>query len=598
MNFYKSFKEFENIFEETWKYYLCYMKELAEILNNYHQTNYSIRYWEMIAGKWVWDYLMLLYARYKFLDHVSSAKKENGYKDESIRFLEGENLRFVCYNSDLDGYMVDCIMKFKHEYNQKKNESIEINNVNVDKKNNFKCEFIDYEQEDAAVQEEYKYLLDEESTWLFSKTLKANKITILKKYNFEYEKLCVNKSLRKKIFCRKKRTEEFEYIFWNSLVGNLPKIYLEEYSIIKNGIFDYYPRKKFRYIYVFDYLDYSDFLCDFYIAIQVECFNAKLVSIQHGGGYGMNKYNSFEFFERHISDLFVSWGWKGINVIDMPCLLHLKNKRRILNIPNRYQGVLYLTTAEMQYIGFFNGISSMLQPEKYQQDISRFLGYLLSKSEIEIEWRSYRSRLSFNGENQVDRVIAYLSSNMKLTNLIIDVEGTFYSRLKKCRVVVLDYCSTTFLETISNNIPTILFWDKDINELTNEAENMLKKMENVGIFHSTPESAAEFIKINYNSIEVWWQSDAVQKVVSEFTYNYARRDDNIILSYVKLFKTGNKNCILENNNIDVVTYSKYKDIKYMVFIAKHYIRKLLHKIKNKLRSFWLKMVQVLTERYL
>ena len=50
-------------------------------------------------------------------------------------------------------------------------------------------------------------------------------------------------------------------------------------------------------------------LSKFYIADKVNS-GSKLIHGQHGGVYGIDFFTSHEEYERNISNLYLTWGWK------------------------------------------------------------------------------------------------------------------------------------------------------------------------------------------------------------------------------------------------------------------------------------------------
>jgi len=64
--------------------------ELANELNKYHGTNYSIRYWNILFGHWLQRHIKVIFNRYKLIE-LSLKKKEI---DRTIRMCS-ENFSFI-----------------------------------------------------------------------------------------------------------------------------------------------------------------------------------------------------------------------------------------------------------------------------------------------------------------------------------------------------------------------------------------------------------------------------------------------------------------------------------------------------------------------
>ena len=93
------------------------------------------------------------------------------------------------------------------------------------------------------------------------------------------------------------------------------------------------------------------------------------------------------------------------------------------------------------------------------------------------------------------------------------------------------------METLPNNIPSIIFWDPNYWELKLSANHYFKKLKEVGIFHNTPLSAAQQLNKIQGDISNWWQKDAVQDARKEFCKNFAHFEKDYVL---KLAKTINE----------------------------------------------------------
>ena len=92
------------------------------------------------------------------------------------------------------------------------------------------------------------------------------------------------------------------------------------------------------------------------------------------------------------------------------------------------------------------------------------------------------------------------------------------------KVVVSGWNTTTYLESINKDIPTVLFWNPNYFELREEVFDIFFKLKEVGIFHETPFGAAKHLNENWNTIYKWWNQKNVIKVRDEFSFKYAREN--------------------------------------------------------------------------
>ena len=66
------------------------------------------------------------------------------------------------------------------------------------------------------------------------------------------------------------------------------------------------------------------------------------------------------------------------------------------------------------------------------------------------------------------------------------------------------------------NIPTVIFWNPNHWEIRDSAQPYFDELKEVGIFHETPESAAQHIISVWDDVEYWWSSKTVYKAVQKF----------------------------------------------------------------------------------
>ena len=96
------------------------------------------------------------------------------------------------------------------------------------------------------------------------------------------------------------------------------------------------------------------------------------------------------------------------------------------------------------------------------------------------------------------------------------------------RLIISTYNGSTYQETLSANIPTIIYWDIHLSEIPFLAKDDFKNLENVGIFHRNPVSAAKFLNKIWGNLDNWWNSKSVQICRKEFCDKYCDRETNII----------------------------------------------------------------------
>ena len=81
----------------------------------------------------------------------------------------------------------------------------------------------------------------------------------------------------------------------------------------------------------------------------------------------------------------------------------------------------------------------------------------------------------------------------------------FFNNFKRSKLCIIGNNSTTFLQTLTLDIPTILFWDENIIKIRNNSIKYFEFLKEVGIFSKNSDLAANFCN---NTLDVykWWHN--------------------------------------------------------------------------------------------
>ena len=101
-------------------------------------------------------------------------------------------------------------------------------------------------------------------------------------------------------------------------------------------------------------------------------------------------------------------------------------------------------------------------------------------------------------------------------------------------LVVIDYLSTSYLESLHMNIPTVCFWDPETMSLKNEFSNFYDDLIEAEIIHTTPHSAARHVENIYDNPQIWWQSKKVQNLKNRWLKRNFGKPDVLINYLLKL----------------------------------------------------------------
>jgi putative transferase (TIGR04331 family) len=126
--------------------------------------------------------------------------------------------------------------------------------------------------------------------------------------------------------------------------------------------------------------------------------------------------------------------------------------------------------------------------------------------------------------NDIDEL--NIISKAKLDKFLVSNRIKLSKQLSKYRLCVITYNSTTMLETLSSNFPSLIVLDPKYFEIRNDAKEMLNKLQEVGILHYSYESAISFIVKIEKDISKWWFDHKIQAAVKDFCNSYAYTSSN------------------------------------------------------------------------
>jgi putative transferase (TIGR04331 family) len=100
--------------------------------------------------------------------------------------------------------------------------------------------------------------------------------------------------------------------------------------------------------------------------------------------------------------------------------------------------------------------------------------------------------------------------------------------IQQSRLYIATYNATTFLESFTMDIPTVIYWNPNHWELRDSAIPYFEELKSVGIFHETPESAARHIAVIWDDVDTWWTSEPVRAVLFRFKERYCHLPDDLL----------------------------------------------------------------------
>ncbi len=247
----------------------------------------------------------------------------------------------------------------------------------------------------------------------------------------------------------------------------------------------------------------------------------RLACVQHGGNYGMMEHICSMEFVEYTQHAFLTWGWEKHtsalddaggrgNFIPLP-------PAQLAGIANCWRGgsgKLILVGTEMPTVGYqLDSHPTPMQNLQYREDKQWFVESLGSKIQSQTWYRPY-----FPVPGTLDDA-PWLLSRFPKVRLC---SGPLLPQLLNCRLLVLDHHGTTMLEALAANVPTICFWDPACWPITAEFHNLLLRLGEAGIWHSSAEDAAVHVVKVWADPAAWWKDAKTQEARLEFMQHFAR----------------------------------------------------------------------------
>jgi len=113
-----------------------------------------------------------------------------------------------------------------------------------------------------------------------------------------------------------------------------------------------------------------------------------------------------------------------------------------------------------------------------------------------------------------------------IKNFILSDSETILNSIKKSSLVIVTYDSTIFLETLTLNTPTCLFFNENLWEMSLLSKKHFKKFLECGILHFNENSLASHIVTYQNNYDEWWRSDVVQDSIQDFLLEFGYSSNN------------------------------------------------------------------------
>lgn len=540
-------KDFNDILQYLRRKEEKYLSEIISALNIIHHTNLSELFWRKTLSMGFRRYIHITYDEY--LEHKNNFSKSNIFhkmNQEDYKIIENFDDFRDYFTNNICGYnqmfslFIDCFheeLNPKKKYNCKTNNELlkdsvlkivkrKLKNITFDKLINLLLKYL-YITEEPTILIMGSYF---KPSYLKPLLVKSNGSIKSQDFNIQKINSNTNEELRKEFqnLVSNNIEDKFDKFFYHSLFYNFPKFIIEDFKYNYNFCNLFLNKhKKLKYIISEDWIGNSNRA--FFLAVAKEEYNIKHVYNEHNALFH-HILGGSKRLQCELVDIYYSLGWEGKGIKKGASLYDFNLNE---NYNNQYS-ILYISCTTFLKRSEFNAHYTF-SAEAAHLHIKFSYDFFNNISKSSLSNLVYRAHpivpgwKGLNKEKVLDKFLqnVYLIDEFKYSSKIM---------MKKSRLVIIDYISTGYLESLIMNIPTIAFWDQRTYFLNDEYSDFFDVLVSCGICQTSPTEAANFVNdlVENDSIEKWWYSEQTQNARKAFLDRNIGDPEDAINFYLSL----------------------------------------------------------------
>lgn len=502
--------------------------EVSAALNSYHNTDHTVRYWNILLGPWLERYVCIIFDRYYTLDQALSnhevvATTVLETPEYSLATTDSLSAIWACNDDIWNHVLCSRILSFLGgvEIESKSIETEIGRRFNLDSDvTSGRSSIINYTIRTIA-----KHILPmfsgQGDAFIINSYLPRWKEVALQLSLRQFPQLWhspplprarLNQAMRQSLTFGEDRYTGFERFLRLQLPEIIPICYLEGYDQLCHQVTELPWPSSPKFIFTSNNFD-TDEIFKAWTGLKVEQGFPYFVG-QHGANYGT--FCACEKFPVAVTcDRFFTWGWSNNNPKNVPAFI-FKNAGKNETTASKDGGLLLIELPPLHRSGLANINAQNSDFSKYQEEQFRFVAALPEPIQKRLtvrlhgEWRKHHwSDETRWNDRHPDIHIEPGSARLK-------------TLISKSRLIIHSYDSTGILENLALNIPTMCFWYDGLDHIHSKARPYYELLRDVGILADTPDQAAKNVALHWNEIEEWWGNEKVQNARRLFCEQYAR----------------------------------------------------------------------------
>ena len=525
-------EEFSNENNLQKKLYEKYIYLISERLNEIHSTNYPLQFWEKIIGLEVLMHIHHCRSMYALIKQ----KEDRNYElytlpPKHFRIPENnDEYRKLTQHSQI-GYeqlltifflnQDENIRNFDFRENSKNSKKETTGLLNKIRNKSIKQLFIILCR--RILTKIFKLIVSpstllvetifSDQNYLKLILISFGKVQILNNINYKYLETSIEPSKRVIISKKINDGDEFDNYFFQSLYFFSPKTWIENFTFINK----YYENNVNSFVNLKTIISESSSESAQFFSARASITNIQTHYNEHNLLQHYLMGNIIWFLNRRY-DKYLSLGWtdKSYDVLPVGSLYKWKSKRK----KNKNIKILFISSVASNKSPFHSsmyGEQGMYNSKAYFKMTENFLSNLKTKYLKEVYFRGHPHVKDNRYSDYAISDNYYLKSHLDKVNTVdYSTKNNAVDLISKCEIVVINYLSTPWVQSLLANVPTVIIWNEETYFLDDDYLDYFEELIANNIVFKKGEDAARFLNKIYMNPNKWWLSNDVQKARSNF----------------------------------------------------------------------------------
>jgi putative transferase (TIGR04331 family) len=121
-------------------------------------------------------------------------------------------------------------------------------------------------------------------------------------------------------------------------------------------------------------------------------------------------------------------------------------------------------------------------------------------------------------------------------NIRIEYSGTLQALLQKVKLYICDHLSTSFMEALIANTPSVFFWNYELCREREDAKPAFDLLRKAGILFHDPIDAANKVNSVWEDVQGWWMEPKRQEARLKFMEIFCLADSQWQERWIEAFE--------------------------------------------------------------